>query len=229
MEVLPYLDIHSHQTKTRDDSICVSSLSVDDLLAQKVGPHHSTAGIHPWWFEDLSSSEIEELKINILQLLEKNLLWGIGETGLDRTMPELMDMQKEMFMWHLDLAEKYNLPLIIHNVRAGSDFLEILKIRRPKVPWIFHDFRGNESLVKDLLRLHQRCFFSFGISLDNSPQVREVLPFIPLEHLFLETDAQKHLDIHDIYLRAAGQLSIEVDYLKSQIWHNFKKLSPIRH
>ena len=93
--------------------------------------------------------------------------------------------------------------------------------------WIFHDFRGNEELMKSLLQLHPNCFFSFGLSLDNSPQIRELLPSVPLENLFLETDNQKHLDIHDIYIRAADQLKVDVDFLKSQIWHNFKKLCPV--
>ena len=140
-----------------------------------------------------------------------------------------MEQQKELFDWHLALAESLHLPLVIHNVRSGSDFLEVLKRVKPTVPWIFHDFRGNEELVKSLLKLHPACFFSFGISLDNSPQVRELLPLIPLENLFLETDNQKHLDIHDIYLRAAETLKVDVEFLKSQIWHNFKKLKPDNH
>ena len=95
------------------------------------------------------------------------------------------------------------------------------------MPWIFHDFRGNAELVQSLLQLHPQSYFSFGLSLDNSPQVRELLPLIPLENLFLETDNQKHLDIHDIYLRAADQLKVDLEFLKAQIWHNFKKLKPI--
>lgn len=83
--------------------------------------------------------------------------------------------------------------------------------------------------MRDLLRLHPECYFSFGLSLDNSPQVRELLPLVPLEHLFLETDDQKHLDIHDIYLRATGQLGVDMELLKSQIWHNFKKVTRLTH
>jgi TatD DNase family protein len=110
-------------------------------------------------------------------------------------------------------------------VRSGSDFLQILNENKPKSPWIFHDFRGNEKLVKDLLRLHPECYFSFGISLDNSSHSRELLPLVPLEHVFFETDDQKHLDIHDIYLRASHFLGLDVDYLKSQTWMNFRKIA----
>src|SRR5690606_36016144 len=95
---------------------------------------------------------------------------------------------------------------------------------KPTTPWIFHDFRGNEGLMKDFLRLHPKCYFSFGLSIDNSPQIRELLPLIPLERLFLETDSQKHLDIHDIYVRAAERLSLDLEFLKAQIWLNFRNL-----
>ncbi|HXH73586.1 MAG TPA: TatD family hydrolase [Bacteriovoracaceae bacterium] len=229
MSTLPYLDIHTHRRLSVQNSVTVGSLSVDDLTILKTTCDHSTAGIHPWWLEDYTADEITQLQKKIELMVEKQLLWGIGETGLDRSMPELMDLQKGLFLWHMQLAEKNDLPLMIHNVRAGADFLEILKTHKPKGPWIFHDFRGNEQLVQDLLRLHPLCFFSFGLSIDNSPQIRELLPSMPLENLFLETDDQKHLDIHDIHLRAAHHLGVDLEFLKSQVWHNFKKISRTKH
>lgn len=225
MEALPYLDIHTHRRLPLEGSVSVGSLSIEELQLQKPGSAYSTAGIHPWWLEDYTSEELEILKRNIEDFLKKGTLWGVGETGLDRTMPELMEKQRELFFWHLDLAQKYELPLVIHNVRSGADFLAILKEKKPSTPWIFHDFRGNDVLLKDILRLHPESFFSFGISIDNSPQIRELLPMVPLENLFLETDNQKHLNIHDIYLRASEVLHMDLEFLKAQTWKNFKKIS----
>ena len=82
-------------------------------------------------------------------------------------------------------------------------------------------------MLQDLLRLHPETYFSFGMSIDNSPQIRELLPDVPLAQMFLETDEQKHLDIHDIHIRAAEQLKMDVQFLKSQIWLNFKKVSQL--
>ncbi len=226
LEPLPYLDIHTHRKDQKSDFVSVFSLSSNELLSDDSLPQSLfTAGIHPWWLEDLSSSEISSLKIRIEELLAKGALWGIGETGIDRAYPELLETQIELFNWHLELSEKFNLPLVIHNVKAGSDFLQILKDKRPKSPWIFHDFRGNESLMKDLLRLHSKCFFSFGLSIDNSQQIRDLIPLVPLDRLFLETDEQKHLDIQEIYLRASHFLQMDLDLLKSQIWLNFRGLN----
>lgn len=226
MKTLSYLDIHTHGRVEFPDSVAVASLSLEELRSEATARNYSIAGIHPWWLEEISEDDITSLKTHIESMVKSGKLWGVGETGIDRLYPEFLDLQKDLFQWHWQLAEAHQLPLVIHNVRSGSDFLELLKKKTPTVPWLFHDFRGNEELVKGLLKLHPECYFSFGLSLDNSPQIRELLPLIPMEHIFLETDAQKHLDIHDIYLRAAEQLHVDLELLKSQIWHNFKKLAP---
>ena len=203
----------------------VACLSIEEILQERCPKEYATAGIHPWWLEDLDLEQLTALKAHITALAQKKKLWAIGETGIDRGYPEFLDQQRELFSWHMELSEQYNLPLIIHSVKAGSDFLHILKEQKPSSPWIFHDFRGNQTLVRDLLKLHPECYFSFGLSIDNSPTIRELLPLVPVDKLFLETDDQKHLDIHEIYLRASHHLQMDTEFLKSQIWLNFKKIT----
>ncbi len=198
---------------------------MDELLKQAPIGDFTSAGVHPWWTEEYSEDEIETFKGLVEKLASSGKLAFIGETGIDRTIPETLALQESLFEWHWNLAEKCNLPLIIHNVRGGSDFLSFLKKRKATTPWIFHDYRGNEQLMRDMLRLHPQSYFSFGLSIDNSPQIRELLPFVPLENIFLETDNQKHLDIVDIYVRAAEFIKMDLEFLKSQIWMNFKRLS----
>ena len=225
MNPLPYLDIHSHLRKHFEHAVSVNCLSMDEIHLEKNKEKYQTAGIHPWWLEDFTSQEIEILKSKIVALADAGKLWAIGESGIDRTYPETLDWQKELFSWHLELSEKHQLPMVIHNVRSGSDFLEIIKKSKPSQAWIFHDFRGNEELMKSFLLMHPKSYFSFGLSIDNSQSVRDLLPMVPLSNLFLETDDQKHLDIHDIYVRASDKIGIEVEFLKSQIWLNFKKIT----
>jgi TatD DNase family protein len=224
---LSYLDIHSHGRGPHSDSVSVFCLNADEINSQTTYPKYTSAGVHPWWLEDYTKEEIEGFKKHVENLVTQKKVWALGETGIDRAYPEFLEEQKELFQWHLDLAEKHHLPLIIHSVRAGADFLQIMKERKPSTAWIFHDFRGNETLMKDLLRLNPLSFFSFGMSIDNSPQIRELLLFVPLGNLFLETDSQKHLDIHDIYLRAAHHLDIDLEFLKAQIWLNFRKINEL--
>lgn len=226
MNSLPYLDIHTHRSLETQDVISVRSLSKEEIHSENRFDSFVTAGIHPWWTEEISEAEVEIMKGSIVKLISDHKLWAIGETGLDRLYPETLELQKDLFNWHLELSENHSLPLIIHSVRAGSDLLEIIKARRPKSPWIFHDFRGNEELVRKLLDLHPHCYFSFGISVDNSQAIRDLLRVIPMGHIFFETDNQKHLDIHEIYLRASEKMGVELDFLKSQVWINFKKIMP---
>jgi len=206
--------------------ISVRSLSRNEVLSASQFDSFVSAGIHPWWTEEITTDEVLELKERIQKLVEERKLWAVGETGLDRLYPETLELQKDLFKWHLELSEVHQLPLIIHSVRAGSDLLEIIKGQRPKSPWIFHDFRGNEELVRKLLDLHPHCYFSFGISVDNSQAIRDLLRTIPIGHIFFETDNQKHLDIHEIFLRASEKMGVELDFLKSQVWINFKKIMP---
>jgi TatD DNase family protein len=222
---VPYLDIHTHLRKSSEDAVSVAVLSLAELRSGATPNRYRTAGIHPWWLEDLSPAELTELKPRIRRLAEEGALWGIGETGIDRAYPEFLEEQVELFHWHFDLAEEFQLPLVIHNVRSGSDFLGIMKHKRPTTAWVFHDFRGNEELIEQLLRLHPQTYFSFGLSIDNSQAIRDLLPNIPIGQVFLETDDQKHLDIHDIYLRASEKMGLDLDFLKSQLWLNFNKIT----
>ena len=222
---VPYIDIHTHGHFSYDgeDVITVKSLNADGV-ASGVGSGLFSAGIHPWWTLDYTKEELENFKNNIEKMALHQSLFAVGETGLDRVYKETLDDQKELFAWHIELSERTRLPLIIHSVRTGSDILEFIKDMGPSVPWVFHDFRGNKELVDSLLKLHPQIYFSFGISLDNSQHSRELIRELPLDKIFLETDAQKHLDIKDIYLRASEQLGIDEAFLKSQILQNYKRL-----
>lgn len=218
------IDIHTHgQFPTGENTVSVKSLSDLEILNHR-GEGMFSAGIHPWWTLDYTKAELESFKTKIQELCGERSLFALGETGLDRGYKETFELQKELFLWHIELAEKEKLPLIIHSVRTGSDILEILKYHKPQMPWIFHDFRGNMELVSAITKLHPNVYFSFGISLDNSQTIRELIREIKIEMVFLETDAQKHLDISDIYLRASEQTGLNLEFLKAQLFHNFKRL-----
>ncbi len=221
-----YIDIHSHgqfSYEADQNIVTIKSLSEKDLLGS-VQEGTFSAGIHPWWTLDYTQEEIDTFKQKILDLCASKKLFAIGETGLDRVYKETFELQKELFKWHIDLSENEKLPLIIHSVRSGSDILEILKDRRPEMPWVFHDFRGNLELVQSIIKLHPHVYFSFGISLDNSQSIRELVRELDIKMVLLETDAQKHLDIYDVYLRASEQIGMDLALLKALLFQNYKRL-----
>ena len=110
MEALAYLDIHTHGRK-EVDSISVASLSMEEILSESTAHEFSSAGIHPWWLEDVTPEEIEQLKVHVENMVKAGRLWGIGETGFDRAYPEFIEQQKSLFDWHLNLSENFKLTL----------------------------------------------------------------------------------------------------------------------
>lgn len=218
----PFIDIHTHRDDL-ENVISIKSLNLLEINQSKLSSH-SSVGIHPWWLEELSSSDIEDLKIKIFELGKNHEVKAIGETGIDRSIEVEIKDQVDLFEWHVHLSEELKRPLYIHSVRAISDILGMIKMMKPQMPWIFHDFRGNDEMVKEISRLHPLSFFSFGLSIDNSQKIRDLIPQIPLAQLFLETDAQKHLTIEEIYLRASHFIGMEPDFLRAQLYYNFKKV-----
>ena len=89
-------------------------------------------GISPNDVEDIDYAKIEELAQN-----EKVV--GIGEIGLDYYWnKENKELQKEVFIKQIELANKLNLPIIIHTREAVMDTIEILKQYPVKQKGIFH-------------------------------------------------------------------------------------------
>lgn len=112
---------------------------------------------------------------------------GIGECGLDfcQITPKLREQQIDLFKLQLTLSQKYNLPLLIHNRKAGTELLSLLA--KGSYTGVFHCFSGSKKLVKEVYKLG----FYFGISglLTLDTGLQEVVKTIPLERIVLETDA----------------------------------------
>jgi TatD DNase family protein len=121
----------------------------------------------------------------------------VGECGLDYyRLPEdeeekvnNIKEQKEVFTAHIELAKRYQKPLIVHIRDASNDSKQILIDNNAKdVGGVLHCFNADEQL----LALSEHGFY-FGIggvvTFKNGKKLKNVLPKIPLEKLVLETDA----------------------------------------
>ena len=84
----------------------------------------------------VAPSEVTNPGSDWISKIEKNLslpnVVAVGETGLDYY-KQFGDKrsQIELFITQLEIAQKYNLPVIIHNRDAGKDLYEILSERLP--------------------------------------------------------------------------------------------------
>ena len=86
---------------------------------------YMTVGYHPDEVDNLKEKDIKELK----EIIKNNdKIVGIGEIGLDYYHNDTnIDLQKSYFIKQLELANKLNLPVVIHTREAIQDTYDILK------------------------------------------------------------------------------------------------------
>ena len=101
-----------------------------------------TLGIHPLYINQAQEGDIALLEQEIRQALSDPRFVGVGEIGLDYFV-EGLDLHKQEYFFHaqLDLAQQYQLPVILHVRRSQDAILKAL--RRRRVPsGIAHAFNG---------------------------------------------------------------------------------------
>ena len=123
---------------------------------------------------------------------------AIGEAGLDyyrnreiqSAELRIKNLQKEIFIKHIELAKEVNKPLMIHCRDAFPDLIEILNsefliLNSP--PGVVHFFTGTLDDAKKLLAMG--FYFTFGGLITFNRSFDEIIKFIPMEKILLETDA----------------------------------------
>ena len=138
-------------------------------------------GIHPEKVDEIDKvNEIEEI-------LENEKIYAIGEIGLDYYWnKENKDKQKELLNLQLDLAEKYNLPVIIHNREAIQDCFDELKKR--KLKGVIHCYTGSYEMAKEFIKLGYKLGIGGVLTFKNS-KLYELIEKISLDDILLETDS----------------------------------------
>ncbi len=141
-------------------------------------------------------SEVEKQPVPVL-LSEMELLLSsekgvcaVGEIGLDWhwNYGSRRD-QKELFAGQLELAEQFNLPVIIHNREADRDIIDILKSVHLSRGGILHCFSSDYAAAKELLTLGMHISFAGNMTYKKNRELRETAGRIPPERVLLETDS----------------------------------------
>ena len=204
----PFVNIHTH-TETGSG---IELVNIGDFDATSFATFAS-AGLHPW---NVGKCDHQKALTAIENLCQNGRLAAVGEIGIDRAISTDISLQMSVFEQQLDIAKQHQLPVIIHCVRAYSDFLQILR-REQGIPMIFHGFSGNATTATQLLTHSAKL--SFGHKLLSDSKLQSVYANVPNDCIFLETDT-KQMDISDIYTFAAGLKRISVDELKTVIFNN---------
>jgi TatD DNase family protein len=140
-----------------------------------------SVGIHP---ENINDKD----KINELEeLIKNNKVFAIGEIGLDYYQnDENKDEQKKLFNIQLDLAEKYNLPIIVHIRESIQDVYDILKQR--KLKGIIHCYSGSYEMAKEFIKLGYKLGIG-GVLTFKKSKLFTVIEKVDLSNILLETDS----------------------------------------
>lgn len=160
-------------------------------LANKYDYIYTTAGISPndltqYWEEDIKSID-NIIKENI----KTKKIVAVGEIGLDYHYDTDKEIQKEAFLRQIDIANKYNLPIVIHTREAVMDTINILKEKNVnrKEKGVFHCCPLNKELVKEALKLGFYISMAGPVTFKNSKNANEIIDMVPLDKILIETDS----------------------------------------
>lgn len=147
---------------------------------------YATVGVSPNDIEDLKGNYIEDIE----ELAKSYKVVAIGEIGLDYYWnKENKEKQKEIFMEQIKLANKLDLPIVIHTREAVMDTIDILKKIECKKRGVFHCCPLNRELVKEALKLGFYISFAGPVTFKNSKNAAEIINLVPIERILIETDS----------------------------------------
>ena len=144
-----------------------------------------TAGVHP--------NDATIWNADIASMLEAELASGepvaVGETGLDFFRnAKTAAIQREAFVAQIKLAQRSDLPIVIHQRNAEREVIELLREHGP-VRGVMHCFSGDASFARDCLEAGMMLGVGGVATYPKSDDVRNALSQVPIESVIVETDA----------------------------------------
>lgn len=153
-------------------------------LAKQFSEIYATVGIHPHDAQSVNDNAISQLK----ELAKNTKVVAIGEIGLDYFKYDgNRDIQKNAFRKLLTLAKELDLPVIIHDRDAHADILTILKETKI-TKGVVHCFSGDIEFATKILDLGFLISFTGNITFPKAQNLQDVVKFVPLNKLMVETD-----------------------------------------
>jgi len=146
----------------------------------------ASAGVHPD-----AAGEAPAARNWLPVALEQPKVIAVGEMGLDYARdPDALTkrIQQECFEYQLDLADRRQLPVVIHTRGAQADTLALMRAY-PSVRGVLHCFTESWEMAKAAIDMGYYVSMSGIVTFKNAEQVRAVARSIPSDRLLVETDA----------------------------------------
>ena len=173
------------------DKIIVPSAypkDIDDVikLVNRYDNVYGMLGVHPTEVKDWT----DDLADKIREYSKNPKIVAIGEIGLDYYWDKSFnDLQKEIFIKQIKLANELNLPISIHDREAHKDTFDILKEHNKNSKIVMHCFSGSVEFANECIKEGMYIALGGVVTFKNAVKMKEVAINIPLDRLLLETDA----------------------------------------
>lgn len=145
----------------------------------------ATCGISP---NDINENVEKEL-VEIEKLAQNKRIVAIGEIGLDyHWNKDNKEIQKEIFIKQIEIANRLELPIVIHTREAVLDTIHILKEYPVLKKGVFHCCPLNQELIKEGLKLGFYISFSGNVTFKNA-KAEPCINLVPMDKILIETDS----------------------------------------
>lgn len=173
------------------EKIIVPAATVNDIdeVLKFVNKYENTfglLGVHPSEVKDWDDSLLDKIR----EYSKNEKIVGIGEIGLDYYWDKSFnDLQKEVFIKQIKLANELKLPICVHDREAHKDSFDILKECNKTSDVVMHCFSGSVEFAKECVK--EGWFIALGgvVTFKNAIKMKEVAKEVPIENLLVETDA----------------------------------------
>ena len=150
-------------------------------------------GIHPLYTPQASDSDLASLDTHLHAHRDDPRLVAVGEIGLDGFVPDIntpegLAKQTDFFEAQLQLAQRHQLPVVLHVRRSADGLLKGLR-KFPVVGGIAHAFNGSLQQAQMFIEMGFKLGFGGAMTFERATKLRALSTELPLSALVLETDA----------------------------------------
>ena len=154
-------------------------------LCGQLASVHYALGLHPMFISEHRGEHLQELH----DYLSKYDPIAVGEIGLDYFDRSLqVEKQRDIFQSQLQLANEFNLPVILHVRKAHEEVLACLK-ESPVCGGVVHAFNGSLQQAERYMKYNFKFGFGGMLTYQRSTKLRELAKQLPLDTIVLETDS----------------------------------------
>lgn len=157
----------------------ISTAEADENLYAMIGIYPSEAKTYT-----------QEVEARMAELAKNHKVKAVGEIGLDYYWDKsFVDLQKEVYVKQILLANKLNLPIVIHDRDAHKDAYDLLLEYNKNSKALFHCFSGSVEFMRECVKKGWYIALGGVVTFKNAVKMKDVAREIPLDKLVLETDS----------------------------------------